>query len=173
MFLNLDSVPHFYKNYVKLIETSELQVALRLSGYRLLETVHGIPEKHADFAYADGKWSIREMLCHLADAERIFAYRALRFAREDRTQLSPFDENAYAPRANAANRSLRKIADELQHLRTSTIDLFESFSPDMLGNKGPVGTNELSVIALGFIIAGHETHHRNVLMERYLPALPA
>lgn len=173
MFLNLESIPHFYKNYVKQVETADLSVALRLSGYRMLEVIHGIPEKDADFAYAPGKWTIREMLCHLADAERIFAYRALRFARHDQTPLAPFDENAYAPLANAAHRPIRKIADELQHLRTSTIDLFEGFSSDMMGLKGTVGGNELSVVALGFIIAGHETHHRKVLQERYLSALPA
>lgn len=172
MFLNLDTVPHFYKNYVKLIEASDVTVALRLSGYRMLETIHGIPEKDADFTYGPGKWTIRELLCHVIDAERIFAYRALRFARHDQTTLPPFDENAYAPLANAANRSLRKIGDELQHLRTSTLDLFESFTPEMLNAKGKVGDNELSVAALGYIIAGHETHHRKILMEKYLTAIP-
>ena len=173
MFLNLESVPHFYKNYVKQVASSDLPVALRLSGYQMLEVIHGIPEKMADHAYAEGKWTIRELLCHVIDAERIFAYRALRFARQDTTPLAPFDENAYAPLANASHRSIRKIGDELQHLRTSTIDLFESFSADMLACKGPVGTNELSVVALGFIIAGHETHHRKVLQEKYLANRPA
>jgi len=171
MFLNLDTIPHFYKNYVKLIEASDVSVALRLSGYRMLETIHGIPEKDADFAYGPDKWTIRELLCHVIDAERIFAYRALRFARQDRTPLAPFNENAYAPLANASNRSLRKIGDELQHLRTSTLDLFESFTPDMMNAKGIVGENELAVAALGYIIAGHETHHRKILVERYLTAL--
>ena len=104
----------------------------------------------------------------MIDAERIFAYRALRFARNDKTPLAPFEENDYAPQANAAGRSLQKIAAEMAHLRSSTIDLFESFTPEMLMRKGPVNKNELSVIALGFIIAGHETHHCHVLKERYL-----
>lgn len=171
MFLNLDTIPHFYKNYVKLIEASDLTVALRLSGFRMMETIHGISEKDADFSYAPGKWSIREMLCHVIDAERIFAYRALRFARHDQTVLSPFDENAYAPLANASGRSLRKLGDELHHLRVSTLDLFESFTADMMTAKGMVGQNELSVAALGFIIAGHETHHRKILIEKYLTAI--
>ena len=170
MFLNLESVPHFYKNYVKQIEQPDVISALRISGYRMLEVAHSIPERLADHRYADGKWSIRELLCHVIDAERIFAYRALRFSRNDQTPLAPFDENTYAPQANASGRSLRKIADEMHHLRLSTIDLYEGFTSEMLTRKGKVGENELSVIALGFIIAGHETHHRNVLRERYLNA---
>ena len=168
MFINLDTVPHFYKNYVKQIDSPDINSALRISGYRTLELVHSVPEKLADHRYAEGKWSIREVLCHMMDAERIFAYRALRFARNDKTVLSSFDENAYAPEAHASGRSLRKLADEMHHLRASTSDLFEGFTADMLSRKGHVGTNELSVAVLGYIIAGHETHHRNVLRERYL-----
>jgi uncharacterized damage-inducible protein DinB len=168
MFINLDSVPHFYKNYIKQVDTTDVLTALRLSGYRTLELVHSIPEKLSDYRYEPGKWSIRELLVHLADAERIFTYRALRFARNDQTTLSPFDENLYAPESNAESRSIKKIADELQHLRVATNDLFESFNAEMLARKGMVGSNELSVAALGFIIAGHETHHRQILHERYL-----
>lgn len=168
MLLNLDTVPHYYKNYVKQVEESDLLQALRISGHRSLELVHSIPENKADFKYRPDKWTIRELLCHVIDAERIFAYRALRFGRNDKTPLSSFEENDYAPQANASGRSLQKIAMEMAHLRSSTIDLFEGFTPDMLLRKGPVNKNELSVISLGFIIAGHETHHCNILKERYL-----
>lgn len=168
MILNLDTVPHFYKNYVKQIEETDLLQALRISGHRALELVHSIPEEKADLRYAPEKWSIRELLCHMLDAERIFAYRALRFARLDKTPLAGWDENTYAPQANAAGRTMQKIAVEMAHLRSSTIDLFESFTPEMLTRKGMANNNELSVIALGFIIAGHETHHCQVLKDRYL-----
>src|SRR5271154_1485129 len=168
MILNLESIPHFYKNYVKQIEETDLIQALRISGHRMLELVHFIKEEKSDYRYAEGKWTIRELLCHVIDAERIFAYRALRFARQDKTPLSGFEENDYAPRANASGRSLKKIADEMAHLRSSTIDLFEGFTPEMLMFKGTASNSELSVVALGFIIAGHETHHRKILMERYL-----
>jgi uncharacterized damage-inducible protein DinB len=168
MLINLDTIPSFYKNYVKHVDQTDLLTALRSSGYRTQELVHAIPEKKMDFRYADGKWTIRELLCHMIDAERIFAYRALRFARNDKTNLPGWEENDYAPQANAANRSLKKIADEMQHLRTSNIDMFEGFTEDMLVRKGTANNNEMSVVALGFIIAGHETHHRNVLKERYL-----
>jgi len=87
------------------------------------ELVHAIPVSKADFAYAEGKWTVREVLCHMMDAERIFCYRALRFARNDKTPLPGFEENDYAPQANATGRSLQQIANEMSHLRTSTIRL--------------------------------------------------
>lgn len=168
MLLNLDTIPHFYKNYVKQIEEEDILQAMRISGHRMLELVHAIPEAKMDLAYAPGKWTVRELLCHIMDAERIFCYRALRFARNDKTPLSGFEENDYAPQANATGRSLKKIAAEMAHLRNSTIDLFESFTPEMLTRKGTANNKELSVMALGFIIPGHETHHRKILVERYL-----
>jgi uncharacterized damage-inducible protein DinB len=170
MLLNLESIPHFYKNYVKQIEETDLIQALRISGHRMLELVHFIKEEKSDYRYAEGKWSVRELLCHMVDAERIFAYRALTFARNDKTNLPGFEENDYAPQANASGRSLKKIADEMAHLRIATIDMFEGFTPEMLTRKGKANNNELAVVSLGFIIAGHETHHRKFLMERYLSA---
>jgi hypothetical protein len=168
MLLNLETVPHFYKNYVKQVEESDLLQALRISGHRALELVHAIPQNKLDFRYAPDKWTVRELLCHVIDAERIFAYRALRFARNDKTPLAGFEENDYAPQANASGRSIEKITAEMAHLRSSTIDLFEGFTPEMLTRKGTSNKNELSVVALGFIIAGHETHHCHILKERYL-----
>jgi uncharacterized damage-inducible protein DinB len=168
MLLNLETVPHFYKNYVKQVEESDLLQALRISGHRALELVHSIPKDKIDFRYAPAKWTIRELLCHMIDAERIFTYRALRFARNDKTPLAGFEENDYVPQANASGRSLERITAEMAHLRSSTIDLFEGFTPEMLTRKGTSNNNELSVVALGFIIAGHETHHCHILKERYL-----
>lgn len=170
MFLNLETIPAFYKGYVKLVTHPDVLQALRISGYRTMELIHSIPELKADFRYAEGKWSIREVLCHMMDAERIFSYRALRFARNDKTALPGFDENEYAKYLNASGRSLTQIGDEMQHLRTSTVDLFESFNEEMLTRKGTASNSELSVVALGIIIAGHETHHCKVLKERYLDA---
>jgi len=168
MLLNLETIPHFYKNYVKHVEESNILQALRVSGHRAQELIHAIKPDKADFRYAEGKWTLREVLCHMIDAERIFAYRALRFAGNDKTNLSGFEENDYAPQANASNRSLNKIADEMAHLRTASIDMFEGFSPEMLTRKGTANNNEISVAALGFIIAGHEMHHVSILKDRYL-----
>lgn len=168
MLLNLESVPPFYKTYVKQIEEEDILQALRISGHRTQELVHSIHPDKADFKYAEGKWTIREVLCHLIDAERIFAYRALRFARNDKSPLAGWDENEYAPHANATSRSIKKLADELSRLRASSVDLFESFTPEMLTRKGVANNNEMSVAVLGFVISGHETHHCKILKERYL-----
>lgn len=168
MLLNLDTVPHAYKNYVKQVEESDLLQALRISGHRALELVHTIPDNKIDFRYAQDKWTIREVLCHMIDAERIFTYRALRFARNDKTELPGWEENEYAPQANAEGRSKQKIAQEMAHVRTATLDLFEGFTPEMWVRKGIANKKELSVVVLGFIIAGHETHHCQILKDRYL-----
>lgn len=170
MLINLENVPHFLKNYVKQVEESDHLQALRVSGHRMLELVYTIKEEQQDHRYAENKWSIREVLCHMIDAERIFAYRALRFARNDKTPLPGWEENNYAPIANANNRSLKQIADEMRHVRLSTIDLFEGFTEEMLIHRGTANGNEMSVVTLGFVIAGHETHHRKILTERYLNA---
>ena len=168
MLLNLDTIPPFYKNYVKLLDEGNLILALRMSGYRTQELIHKMPADIADYRYDKGKWSVREVLCHMIDGERIFGYRALRFARNDKTNLPGFEENDYAPQANASARTLKKIADEMAHLRTSTLDLFEGFNEEMLKRKGLANNAEMSVAALGFIISGHETHHRRILTERYI-----
>lgn len=168
MFLNLETIPTFYKGYVKLVEHPDIIQALRISGYRTMELLHSVPREKEDFRFAEGKWTIREVLCHMLDAERIFSYRALRFARNDRTPLAGFDEQAYAPHLNASSRSLAQIGDEMEHLRTCTVDLFKSFSEEMLTRKGTANNNELTVGAIGIIIAGHETHHCKVIRERYL-----
>ncbi len=168
MFLNLETVPHAAKGYVKLVEQPDVLQALRISGYRTMELIHSIPEAKCDLRYAEGKWSIGEVLCHIMDAERIFAYRALTFARNDKTHLPGFDEVEYGNHLNATGRSLRQLGDEMQHLRNSSVDLFESFNEEMLVRKGKANNSEVSVVALGFIIAGHEIHHCKILQERYL-----
>jgi hypothetical protein len=170
MLLNLETVPHFYKNYVKQIEETDLLQALRISGNRTQELLHTIPIEKQDFRYGEGKWTIREVMCHMIDAERVFVYRALRFARNDSTPLSGFDEGAYTPESNASGRELKSIIREMGHLRASTVDLFAGFTGEMLARKGSANGTELSVASQGFIIAGHETHHLNILKERYFSA---
>ena len=107
-------------------------------------------------------------LAHMIDVERIMAYRALRFARNDKTDLPGFEENDYAPEANAHARSIKQFAEEMGRLRETTIDLFKSFDEKMLLREGTANKNKLSVINLGYFIPGHETHHRKIMIERYL-----
>lgn len=165
---DLNSVPDFHRRYVEHVKDYDVLEALTKSSKETVTLVRDIPEAKGTHRYADGKWSIKELLCHLMDTERILAYRALRFARNDKTPLSGFEENDYAPQANAHNRSINQMAEEMERLRHSTYDLFLNFSPEMLERKGLANNLELSVINLGYIISGHESHHRKILKERYL-----
>lgn len=165
---DLSAVPSFYKPYVELVKEMEVLEALRHAGNLVQKTVGAIPEARGMHRYAEGKWTIREVLNHMMDAERVFAYRALRFSRNDQTPLHPFEENEYAPRANANGRSISGIAAELQRLRETTIDLYASFTDEMLKLEGTASNKKISVLNLGYIIAGHDIHHRNILITRYL-----
>ena len=164
---DLPGVPPFYQGYVNLVKNNDLFDNLEQSARITQQLISAIPESRGTYAYATGKWTIKEVLCHMIDTERIFAYRAMRFARNDKTPLPGFEENDYAPEANAHNRSVADIAAEMGRLRQTTIDLYKSFSSEMLKRTGTANNAAMSVLNLGFVIPGHETHHRNVLSERY------
>lgn len=142
--------------------------ALRHAGKLIQDLLLTIPEEKGTYRYAEGKWTIKEVLNHMMDAERVFAYRALRFSRNDQTPLQSFDENEYAIHANAHGRSIYRLAREIQWLRETTVDLYASFTPEMLQRVGTASNQRISVFNLGYIIAGHDLHHRKILMERYL-----
>ena len=165
---DIQTVPPFYRGYVEHVKDLNMPDALNQSGKLTVALIRTMPEERGEFRYQPEKWSIKELLCHMMDAERIFAYRALRFARNDKTPLSGFEEKDYAPEANAHGRSISQLANEMERLRLTTIDLFSSFTPEMLQRTGIANNTELSVFNLGYIIAGHESHHRKVLKDRYL-----
>jgi uncharacterized damage-inducible protein DinB len=141
---------------------------LEISVHRLVKFVREIPMDKFDYRYAEGKWTIKDILLHLIDSERIFAYRALRFARNDKTELPGFDENSYVDEANANQRSIQDLLTELLVVRQASLTLFKSFSEEQLLCKGIASNNPMSVRALGFIIIGHQNHHQKVFEERYL-----
>lgn len=165
---DLQSVAPFYKGYVEYVKDLDMLEALVQSNKITVDLIRSIPEEKGSYRYQPEKWSIKELLCHMLDVERIFAYRALRFARNDKTPLSGFEENDYAPQANANSRTILELANEAERLRATTIDLYKSFTPEMLQRTGTANKAELSVLNLGYIIAGHESHHRRILKERYL-----
>ena len=167
---DLENINPFYKGYVEHVQHLDVHEALKVSGKTTVEVVRSIPESKGDFQYQPGKWTIKEVICHMLDVERIFAYRALRFARNDKTNLPGFEENDYAPEANARNRKMLDLADEMERLRHTTIDLYRSFTTEMLVRKGKANDAEMSVLNLGYVIAGHESHHRKILLDRYLKA---
>ena len=141
---------------------------LEISVHRLIKFVQNIPMDKFDYRYAEGKWTIKDILLHLIDAERIFAYRALRFARHDKTPLASFDENIYVDVAHANQRSIQDLLGELAVVRQATLSLFKSFSEEDLLRTGIASNNPMSVRALGFVIIGHQNHHQRVFEERYL-----
>jgi uncharacterized damage-inducible protein DinB len=167
---DFENVPSFYKSYVGHVLDMNLLEALEQAGQLVQETLYAIPEEKGNYRYAQDKWTIKEVLNHMMDAERVFAYRALRFSRNDQTPLHPFDENEYAVQANAHARSLQQLAAEMLRLRQTTIDLYSSFTAEMLRREGTASNKKISVLNLGYIIAGHDIHHRKILLERYLNA---
>ena len=166
----IEEIPAFYHRYVEPLKNNELLQNLESASAKTLGFVMDLEEGNGDFRYASGKWSVKEVLCHMLDAERIFCYRALTFARKDKTELPAFDENAYAPEANASSRSIAELAKEMSRLRATTLDLFKSFTPEMLTRTGIANTGTFTVRGVGYIIAGHELHHLTVLQERYFPS---
>src|SRR6185436_15902322 len=130
------TLPEFYKKYVEHVQNLSVIEALQSSSSQTIALVQEIDEEMGEYRYAAGKWSVKELLCHMMDAERIFSYRTLRFSRNDATPLPGFEENDYAPQANADSRTIRQLVTEMKHLRTTTIDLFASFTPEMLQRKG-------------------------------------
>lgn len=159
----------FYANYVALVSDEySLLEELEISVHRLVKFVREIPMDKFDYRYAEGKWTIKDILQHLVDAERVFAYRALCFARNDKTELPGFEEDDYVIEANANKRSIQDLLTELLIVRQSSLALFKSFNDEQLMRIGTASNNPMSVRALGFIIIGHQNHHQRVFEERYL-----
>lgn len=158
----------YYAKYVDRVPDGDVLQQLETQLDETLALVRGLPEEQGGHRYAPGKWSIREVLGHVIDAERIFAYRVLRIARGDRTPLASFDENAYAESSGADARTLADLADELEHVRRGNLALFRSLSDEALARRGTASDAEVSARALVWIIAGHELHHVAGLHERYL-----
>lgn len=159
----------YYKNYLSLVDSAwNLTEELEVSIHNFIHFVREIPMDKFDYRYAEGKWTIKDIIQHLIDAERVFSYRALRFARNDNTELPGYDENSFAANTNANNRSIQDLLTEMALVRQGTIALFKSFTDEDLLRKGIASHNVASVRALGFIIIGHQNHHIKIFKERYL-----
>ena len=158
----------YLEKYFSQAPGNDVHEAFALSTNDLLKTISAISNDKGDFAYAEGKWTIKELLIHISDAERIFAYRLLRFARGDNQQPLPFEEDDYVRNCNAGKRSLKSVTDELIAVRNATITLIESLQVEDLPKTGKTAVGTISVNDLGFVICGHCTHHLKVLRERYL-----
>jgi hypothetical protein len=158
---------HFYP-YIKLVENEDLKTILQNQMQAIKDFFCSIPDGKYFYKYAPGKWSIKEVIQHIIDTERVFAYRALAFSRKDIHTLPSMDENIYALNSNAGDRKWADLIDEFVAVRKSNIFLFNSFSPQQLNEVGKASDYEMSVKAMGYTIAGHAAHHINILKERYL-----
>lgn len=155
-------------NYIGLAKADDLIEGLTASYTYIAGIMQGLTAEQLLHRYAEGKWSIKELLVHMLDAERIFSYRALRFARQDKTELPGFDENQYVAPSKADSRDINSILAEYTAVRTATIELFKGLDEVALDQKGTASGLEISVRALGYTILGHEIHHLKIIRERYL-----
>ena len=160
--------PPFTQAYINLVKGDSVVEVIANHTEELNSFYNALPEDKADYKYEAGKWTIKEVLQHVIDAERIFAYRALRIARKDTTPLPGFDENNYTANANANARTLASLKDEFSIIRRSTVLLLQSFNEDQLKQKGTASNHAVTVNAIAFILYGHLLHHKKIIEERYL-----
>ena len=166
--------PVYYEKYLSLLpDDANLVNLLTNQVEEVISLVQPLRDAEAEKGYAPGKWSIKELLQHLLDTERIFAYRALCFSRGEETSLPSYNEDQYAENSVANRRRLADLILEYRLLRQSTLNLIKSFSPEMIDTVGFSGGSAASVRAIIWIIAAHEKHHLNIIKERYLPFFKA
>lgn len=164
--------PPFYETYVSKVPGGDVIAQLESQRLQTAQLFAASTERDGNFRYAPDKWTIKEVVGHLSDSERIFSYRALRIARGDQTPLPGFEQNDYVKNGNFAEQSLADLVAEFGLMRASTLALFHSFNAEAWTRRGTASNNPITVRALAFIIAGHELHHREILKERYFPAIP-
>lgn len=161
----------YIQEYCGLIPSENWLEEMNNSGKRTIELYSNLTEQQSYFAYAEGKWNLKELLQHLIDAEKIFAYRALRFARKDKTELPGWDEELYAKYYFSEERTLQSVITEFETVRKSSVIFFENLNQQQLSETGIANGNEIAVETIGKLIIGHNIHHLNIIKERYLPGL--
>ncbi|ADY53464.1 hypothetical protein Pedsa_2925 [Pseudopedobacter saltans DSM 12145] len=163
-----DEYAPYYKEYINNVINRDIIKTLKNQLNEIDDFLAEIPENKYDYAYAEGKWTVKQLVGHLIDTERVMAYRAMRIARNDKTPLPGFDENLYADSLDLSKRSYTDLVDEFLLMRQANLYFYKSLSEEDYYKKGTASDYTISVGALLFIIAGHVQHHFNVLKERYL-----
>lgn len=158
----------YYEKYVSLVPEGDVLETLSGQLDSTLTALRAIPEERAGYRYAPDKWSIKELVGHIIDTERIFAYRALRFARNDQTKLSGFEQDDYIRNATFDDCKLSELTDEFEHVRRGNLLMLRQLNEESWNRSGNASNAEVTVRALAYIIAGHELHHMNVLRDKYL-----
>ncbi len=158
----------YYATYIAKAESSDIVEGLQHGKKEFFDFVKSIPEEKLTYAYDKDKWSVAEVLQHLIDTERIFAYRALRFARNDKTSIPGFEQDDFVPNSNANHYTKEELISDFEATRNNSISLFKSFTQEMLLHIGEASGSPMSARAVGYILAGHQKHHFDVVKERYL-----
>jgi DinB family protein len=158
----------YYGRYISLVENGDVIRTLEKQIGDTVSLLSGVSEHQGDHRYAPDKWSVKQILGHLTDAERVFAYRALRIARADKTPIEGFEQDDYVRAGGFERRKLSDLVQEFAAVRKATVLLLRGIEPEAWLNRGVANNNEVSVRAIAYIIAGHELHHRSVLKEKYL-----
>jgi len=151
-----------------MVPEGDLVEILQRTGREVVAMLRAVPEARGKFAYAPGKWTLKEVIGHFTDAERVFSYRAMRIARGDTVALPGFDENEWVPNSGAKNRTLADLIDEFEAVRAATVALFRSLPQEAVTRRGTASDREISVRAIAYVTAGHPLHHARVIREKYL-----
>ena len=167
---SVDEYNSYYERYVSLVETSDIVGTLTGQGKDTVALLSGLGEIQGDYRYAPEKWSVKQLVGHVIDTERIFTYRALRISRNDATAMEGFEQDDYVRNGPFEHCSLKALIEEFSAVRRATVSLFGNLAPDACLRRGIASKNEVSVRAIAWITAGHELHHRQILREKYLRA---
>lgn len=159
---------NYQQKYIDSVQGNSIDDLVLNYSNQFIDAINALPASKADFAYADGKWTVKELLQHIIDTERVFIYRALRIARRNTYELPGFDENIFAANSHANSRTLTSLQQEFVALRKSTDIFLQTLSEDDLLQKGKASGYKITVNSIAFIIFGHTQHHLNILKERYL-----
>ncbi|HXY26025.1 MAG TPA: DinB family protein [Candidatus Acidoferrum sp.] len=162
----------YYAKYISKVPGTDLLKVLDSERLQMLKLFSGRTERAGSFRYAPEKWTVKEILGHINDTERIFTYRALRIGRGDKTPLPGFEQDDFVRNNPVAGRTLSDLTDEFTAVRAASITLFRSFDENAWSQHGTTSQKEVTARAIGFIVAGHQIHHRLILEERYFPAIP-
>ena len=159
--------PEHFEKYISLVKNEDLNTILEMQAKEMGKLFASIPEDKWMYKYQENKWTIKEVIQHISDAERVFSYRGFAFSRKDPNTLPGFDENEYSINSNANNKKPEELINDFFAVRKSTQTLFNGFTSDQLKVVGRASTYQMSVNAMGYLVAGHAAHHINILKERY------
>lgn len=162
------SYPEYFHKYISLVKEDSITQAIQSKSIETIQFFESVSESQAQYKYANDKWTIKELLQHVIDTERIFSFRTLAIARMEKIPLPGFDENNYAMNSHANDREWNNLVEEFADVRKSTISLIKSFNEHDYIKSGTINNYQISVLALLFVTVGHVLHHINIIKERYL-----